>query len=93
MMNRVRVGLKFCGGCDPTFDRGEYYRAIDNAAAGRIDWRPLDEGGFEAALVINGCPQACPVVEGRIDLNYRVVSVIDDSIDPAEIVAELLNEK
>ena len=89
-MTKVRVGLKFCGGCDPTFDRGEFYRAVEEAADGKIDWRPLDENGFEAVLVINGCPQACPVVEGRIDLNYRMVNVFDDSEDPAMIVAELL---
>jgi len=85
-MKSKRIALKHCGGCDPGFDRVEYFKRIRDAAGDSIEWVTLDDEGFDAVLVISACEAACP--EEKIDFSPygRVVAVRDDKIDPDEIV-------
>lgn len=91
---RKRIALKYCGGCDPGYDRVEYFRKIQNAADGKIEWVSVDEGDFEAVLVICGCDTAC-AAEKMAPANCgsrRLILVRDDKRDPAKIVESLLSE-
>ncbi len=89
-MPMKKVALKFCGGCDPEYDRVEYWQAIRSAAEGRIQWCKIDEGGFEAALVINGCPRECASKELKSIQKIKVVSVRENNRIPGDVVEELL---
>ena len=55
-----RVALKYCGGCDCTYDRLEYAKKLKKAAEGHIEWVSMDDGGFDTILMIHGCHVACP---------------------------------
>ena len=85
-----RIAIKYCGGCDPGFDRVLYYSRIVKAAAGRVEWVSLDDSGFNTVLVICGCETACP--ERMVDLKFRQISIRDNCRDPGEIVQALLEE-
>lgn len=87
--------MKFCGGCDPGYDRVEYFRKIQDAADDLIEWVTLDEDDFEAVLVICGCETACPAENmGQSDRRSgRLILVRDDKRDPAEIVESLLSKE
>ena len=85
-----RVALKYCGGCDCTYDRLGYAKRLLGAAEGRVHWVSMDDGGFDTILMIHGCPVACP--EEKLDpgLPWRVVSVTDDRAAPEEIIKKLI---
>ncbi len=83
-----RVAIKFCGGCDPAFDRGEYWQQVQEAAGDKITWVSLEDGDYEAALVICGCPKTCPVEE-LPPIRYRLI-VSDDHLPPGRVVSKLL---
>lgn len=85
-----RIAIKYCGGCDPGFDRVQYCSRIVQAAAGGVEWVSLDDGGFNTVLVISGCATACP--ERIVDLKFRQISIRDNRRDPGEIVQALLWE-
>jgi hypothetical protein len=89
-MTKKRVALKYCGGCDPAFDRVEYFNRIRSAARESIEWVTLADSNFSTVLVISGCETACP--EPNLDPleAHCIVSVKDDKTDPREIVATLL---
>jgi len=87
----TRVALKYCGGCDPGFDRVQYFNRIRIAAGDFIEWVGLDDRDFEVVLVISGCETACP--EESIGLTpARIVTVRNDKKDPGEIAQHLLTE-
>ena len=91
----TRVAVKFCGGCDPAYDRSLYWEAVKDRAGDRIDWVSLDESGYEAVLLIDGCETACTAEKmetGELAIKgpVRVVSLKSDSLDPAVIVEKLL---
>ncbi len=91
----TRTAVKFCGGCDPSFDRSEYWKAVKAQARGRIEWVSLEDRGYGAVLIINGCDTACldrELESGELTIaeTARVVSVRDDSLEPALVVEKLL---
>jgi len=90
MTKKRRVALKYCGGCNPGFDRVEYFRRIMSAASDSIEWVTLENPGFDALLLIQGCDTACP--ERSLDLTGHglILSLKNDKIDPIEVVKRLL---
>jgi len=84
------VAVKFCGGCDPSYDRGEYFERIRSVARGLIDFVSLDEGGYEAVLIISGCQTDCPREALELEPSLRVVSLTDGDAEPGQVVENLL---
>ena len=84
--------MKYCGGCDPGFDRVGYFQEIQNAAGDLIEWVTLDDPGFECVLVISGCDTSCPAEKMVTGARRRIVIIRDDKSDPAEIVQRLISE-
>ncbi len=86
----MKVAIKFCGGCDPAYDRVEFFQRIKLAAANFIEWLNPDEPGCEAVLLICGCLKACP--EEELKGTSRLVVVQRDELSPESVVAQLLGK-
>jgi hypothetical protein len=87
----MNVAIKFCGGCDPGYDRVEYFRQIQAEAGDRIHWVRVDEDTYEAILLIAGCQTACP--EEELPPTALLVSVTNDELPSAKVVALLLGKR
>jgi hypothetical protein len=85
-----RIGLKYCGGCNPSYDRVEYVRAIQEAAGDRIAWVPLDEGGFSTLLLVSGCDKQCVEMAEYEESGCRIVRIKDGCRTPSQILSHLL---
>jgi hypothetical protein len=85
-----RIGLKYCGGCNPSYDRVEYVQAIQKAAGDRIEWVSLDEGGFAALLLVSGCDKQCVEMAEYEESGCRIIRIKDPCITPSEILSHLL---
>ena len=86
----MKVAIKFCGGCDPTYDRLDLFRKIESLAGASIEWRRVEEGGHEAVLLICGCPRACP--KDELPHVGLLVSVTDGGAPPEHAVDRLLRK-
>ncbi|MBI4800295.1 MAG: hypothetical protein HY794_16510 [Desulfarculus sp.] len=87
----MRVALKFCGGCDPGYERGEYWQAIARAAGPEIEWARLEDQGCQAVLLICGCDTAC--VEDDMPPGLRLVCLRNDRLPPRVVVDILLQRE
>ncbi len=59
-MNNIRkIGLKYCGGCTPQYDRVQAVVSIKRRLAGRIEFVSYEDRDVEGVLVVVGCPTAC----------------------------------
>ncbi|MBM4332552.1 MAG: hypothetical protein FJ117_15275 [Deltaproteobacteria bacterium] len=61
-----RISVKFCGGCNPSMDRGAVAQIISRDLAD-VYWAPPDEE-VDILLIINGCLSSCaerPEVEEK----------------------------
>jgi hypothetical protein len=85
----MKVALKFCGGCDPTYDRSELVRQVKEIAADSIQWLTLDDVAYEAILLVCGCDKACPASE---IVHASLLIVTHHEPSPDHVVARLMEK-
>ncbi len=59
---RVRVGVKFCGSCNPLILTGELFRRIKQLVIEQglpVDFGSPEEPDLSSLLVISACPHDC----------------------------------
>ena len=73
-----RVGIKYCGGCNPTYERVERVQRLEAAVGSRISLLRHDEPQLDAILVVCGCPKAC-AAEGLNRPGVQVFTAIAET--------------
>ncbi len=81
------IGVKFCGGCNPSYDRAEFWEKIKAAADGKLCWADPDQPDIDALLIICGCHTACPEKNFRSS-DYSLFLVINDIKTSSDEVME-----
>ncbi|MCF0144300.1 MAG: hypothetical protein HUJ79_04215 [Firmicutes bacterium] len=57
----MKCGVKFCGGCNPRYQRGEAYRKIQGEMP-QIEFSLAEENvEYDNLLIIGGCSACCPI--------------------------------
>ena len=59
----MRIGVKYCGGCNPRYDRQEALEEIKRAVPDAQYVGVMDEGIYDVLLVLGGCPNCCADIE------------------------------
>ena len=59
MADPLKIGLKYCGGCNPEYDRKALVDAFVQKTGGRVIFVRPDTPGLSGLLVIAGCRTAC----------------------------------
>ena len=61
---KEKIGVRFCGGCNPRYDRGKALADIQSKAADNADFENAQEGVlYDRILVIGGCSNCCASYE------------------------------
>ena len=59
----VTVGLKYCGGCKPDYDRVALVETLRRRLGDRVIWVRADDPAAEMILAVHGCLTACADLE------------------------------
>lgn len=73
----MRIGIKYCGGCNPRYDRSAFVSRL-KAALPDLDFQPVRIGEvYDLLLVVSGCRVECADIQG---IQYRLgkLGVYDD---------------
>ncbi len=54
-----RIGLKYCGGCNPQYDRVQAVVSIKKRLEDKVEFVSYEARDAEGILVVAGCPTAC----------------------------------
>lgn len=55
----MRIGIKYCGGCNPFYDRKAEVEKLEQNLKD-IRFEPVQHGGnYDRLLLVCGCPRAC----------------------------------
>ena len=83
----LRCTVKFCGGCNPRYDRGEAYQTVRSSLSGTAEFSyPEDGASYDVLLIIRGCT-GCPYLYEEIDAAHRVI--ITESSQIADAIREI----
>ena len=77
MGKTVRVGLKYCGGCNPEYDRVALVRHMEESLQGRVEFVKPESEGVELILAVEGCSTACADLSAFQGMDIRVITNID----------------
>jgi len=77
MGETVRVGLKYCGGCNPEYDRVALVRHIEESLQGRVKFVSPESEGVGLILAVEGCSTACADLSAFQGMEIQVITNID----------------
>ena len=86
----LRVGVKYCGGCNPEYDRVALVEQIKKRLEGKIGFVPPESEGGDIILAVNGCKTACADLSGFMGIETRAVTGIKDG---EEFVREIIERE
>lgn len=79
----LKCAIKFCGGCNPSYDRGAAYRNISSQLAGVAEFSlPKDDVQYDVLLILRGCT-GCPYLYEEISATHRIICVNQTEADDA----------
>lgn len=83
----LKVGIKYCGGCNPYYDRVALFKSIEDRLDGYVRFVATDKADNDLILVLEGCKTACADT-GSIDVTkIRIITHPDDA---EEFIQEIL---
>jgi hypothetical protein len=56
---KKKIGIKYCGGCNPTYERLEVIQAVQSRLGDRFLFIRPDQRDLDGMLLINGCVRSC----------------------------------
>ncbi len=82
----MKCGVRFCGGCNPRYDRGEIYQRLKNKFP-HIQISTAEEGvAYDFLVIIGGCTNCCA---GYGQFTYKSVVRIWDENQWEDMVKEI----
>ena len=79
MMPIPRVGIKYCGGCNPNYDRVALVEQITCALEGKVEFVPAQNEGVEIILAVQGCATACADLSPFRDIEIKLITKAEDA--------------
>lgn len=86
----MKIGIKYCGGCNPLFDRKKFaMRLMDDFKD--LEFEPVGQDiKYDMILVINGCTRECAAHE---ELNADKKIIVNSDTDFDSIKKKIENYK
>jgi len=73
----VKVGLKYCGGCNPEYDRVALVKHIQENLQGKVEFVKPESEGVRLILAVEGCSTACADLSAFQGMEIRVITNIE----------------
>ena len=74
----LRVGVKYCGGCNPEYDRVALVEQIKKRLAGKVSFVPPENEGIDIILAVQGCKTACADLSSFKGVKIQTITNMED---------------
>ena len=75
----IKVAIKYCGGCNPGYDRVALADFIKNSLHGRVEFVPLESEAIDLILAVEGCKTCCADLSSFKGQQIQFISQIKDA--------------
>jgi len=75
----LKVGIKYCGGCNPGYDRVALADYIKKSLHGRAEFVPLDHDRIDLVLAVAGCKTCCADLSSFKGKQIHFIAQIEDA--------------
>ena len=88
MGETVRVGIKYCGGCNPEYDRVALVQHIEESLQGKVEFVNPESEGVGLVVAVEGCSTACADLSAFQGMEIRIIYNIKGA---EEFIKEIRN--
>ncbi|MCX7982721.1 MAG: hypothetical protein N2572_07425 [Syntrophales bacterium] len=85
------LAVKFCGGCNPTYERGMFFEDLKTKLEDKFDFVPHDHPTPDGMIIICGCDRVCPIKQYN-PCHYKSFTVIRRATASEEAAAEIIKQ-
>jgi len=93
MKEKLKIGLKYCGGCNPNYDRGSMAEKIRRELNDLANFVTIIDDTVDRVLSIQGCDVSCADLRPFKDYNVQIINSIDDAEAFIEEIRKTLTSK
>jgi len=83
----LKVRIKYCGGCNPYYDRVAFVKRIESRLKGKVEFVSPENDNVDFIIAVEGCRTACADI-GSIDA--KKIRLITHPDDAEEFIQEIL---
>jgi len=76
---QLKIGVKYCGGCNPTYDRVALVKEMEERLRGEASLARADSEGIFLVLAVEGCATACADLSPFEGLEVWVITCPEDA--------------
>ena len=77
----LKIGIKYCGGCNPYYDRVALVKQIERRLQGKVEFVSAANDDVDLVLAVEGCNTACADLSSFDENKIRIITQNDDSDD------------
>ena len=75
----LKVGIKYCGGCNPYYDRVALVKRIESCLQGKVEFVSPDNENVDLVLAVEGCITACADLSSFQGKTIHIISRKEDA--------------
>ena len=75
----VKIGVKYCGGCNPGYNRVALVRHIQESLRGEVEFVSPESEGVALVLAVEGCSTACADLSAFQGLEIWKIANMEDA--------------
>ena len=76
---KLKIRVKYCGGCNPNYDRVALVGAIETRLSGKASFVAADSNGISVVMAVVGCSTACADLSPFEGMEVRVITCPEDA--------------
>ena len=92
-MNRKKIGIKYCGGCNPKYDRTAWVDKLQEGLNDKIEWVYGFDPEVDTYLVVCGCETACADIKSLSEKKLILATSESNHNDCLAEIRKSLQEK
>lgn len=89
---RLKIGVKYCGGCKPYYDRVELTAKLKERLGEKVEFLPHDSPGLFMVIAVQGCPTACADLS-HIDVAVRTITGWEEAEEFLSYIENIFAQK
>ena len=73
----MKVAIKYCGGCNPDYDRVALVKRLEERLIGKVEFVSAEDENIDLILAVEGCKTACADLSAFKGTNIRFITKIE----------------
>ena len=76
--SKLKVAIKYCGGCNPDYDRTALVNRIKTLLSGQVEFASLNDESIDLVLTVQGCKTAGADLSNLTPFRIYGVTSVED---------------